>query len=508
MEENKQTTFTSTNCKNCNGKIEIDADKEVTVCPFCGTKYATAEILRESDAVRLEKLKLQAEREREQRKRENAREQEALAKQKNEADLKNLELHTFKNGAFSKVLLVFFAFSALGVWQSFSHGRIARGLIALLMAALFIGAWLMGMQLIKAPKKGFHTVLAIAAFVLIIPFFTVGGGSSYTAKAQAIEWDTLDLGEKLPVIQKGKGHIYSNSHDRLSLSIDGYEEKDYKAYRDACIAFGYTVEAEESSSSYRAFNEEGYCVKLNRLSSKLDIQLDAPETLAPFEWPTNGLAVLLPQPASAVGRTMQDSGTAFEIKVGETTPEVYKAYVKACEEAGFTANHNKTDTAFSASNADGYRVTVSYLGFRVMKIRIEAPEVSEAPEASEAENSADGSQADVPADTAENEPVLPDTAPETDTSDSANETGLRPDFKAAMDSYEAFMGEYCDFMAAYSENPSDLTLIGKYATYLEKYTKLTEDFDKWNSEDMNAAELAYYTEVQARVSKKLLEGLQ
>lgn len=504
MEENKQTTFTSTNCKNCNGKIEIDADKEVTVCPFCGTKYATAEILRESDAVRLEKLKLQAEREREQRKRENAREQEALTRQKNEADLKNLELHTFKNGAFSKVLLVFFAFSALGVWQSFSHGRIARGFIALLMAALFIGAWLMGMQLIKAPKKGFHAVLAIAAFVLIIPFFTVGGGSSYTAKAQAIEWDTLDLGEKLPVIEKGKGHIYSNSNDRLSLSIDGYEEKDYKAYRDACIAFGYTVEAEESSSSYRAFNEEGYCVKLNRLSSKLDIQLDAPETLAPFEWPTNGLALLLPQPASAVGRTMQDSGTAFEIKVGETTPEVYKAYVKTCEEAGFTANHNKTDTAFSASNADGYRITVSYLGFRVMKIRIEAPEV---PEVSEPENPAD-SQADTPADTSAGKPVLPDTTPETDNSDSASETGLRPDFKAAMDSYEAFMGEYCDFMASYSANPSDLTLIAKYATYLEKYTKLAEDFDKWNSEDMNAAEVAYYAEVQARVSKKLLEVSQ
>ena len=508
MEENKQTTFTSTNCKNCNGKIEIDADKEVTVCPFCGTKYATAEILRESDAVRLEKLKLQAEREREQRKRENAREQEALAKQKNEADLKNLELHAFKNGAFSKVLLVFFAFSALGVWQSFSHGRIARGFIALLMAALFIGAWLMGMQLIKAPKKGFHAVLAIAAFVLIIPFFTVGGGSSYTAKAQAIEWDTLDLGEKLPVIQKGKGRIYSNSNDRLSLSIDGYEEKDYKAYRDACIAFGYTVEAEEDSSSYKAFNEDGYCLQLDQMLSEMDIHLDAPETFETLEWPTNGLAVLLPQPDSAVGRTMQDSGTAFEIKVGETTPEVYKAYVKACEEAGFTANHNKTDTAFSANNADGYRVTVSYLGFQVMQIRIEAPEVPELSEATEAENPEDGGTADAPQDTAADTAVLPDTTPETDNADSANETGLRPDFKAAMDSYEAFMDEYCDFMAAYSENPSDLTLIGKYATYLEKYTKLTEDFDKWNSEDMNAAELAYYTEVQTRVSKKLLEGLQ
>lgn len=366
----------------------------------------------------------------------------------------------------------------------------------------------MGMQLIKAPKKGFHAVLAIAAFVLIIPFFTVGGGSSYTAKAQAIEWDTLDLGEKLPVIQKVKGHIYSNSNDRLSLSIDGYEEKDYKAYRDACIAFGYTVEAEEDSSSYKAFNEDGYCLQLDQMLSEMDIHLDAPETFETLEWPTNGLAVLLPQPDSAVGRTMQDSGTAFEIKVGETTPEVYKAYVKACEEAGFTADHSKTDTEFSANNADGYRVTVSYLGFQVMQIRIEAPEAPELSEATEAENSADGSQADVPADTAENEPVLPDTAPETDTSDSANETGLRPDFKAAMDSYEAFMGEYCDFMAAYSANPSDLTLIGKYATYLEKYTKLAEDFDKWNSEDMNAAEVAYYTEVQARVSKKLLEVSQ
>lgn len=505
MEENKQTTFASTNCKNCNGKIEIDADKEVTVCPFCGTKYATAEILRESDAVRLEKLKLQAEREREQRKRENAREQEALARQKNEADLKNLELHAFKNGAFSKVLLVFFAFSALGVWQSFSHGRIARGLIALLMAALFIGAWLMGMQIIKAPKKGFHTVLAIAAFVLIIPFFTVGGGSSYKEKAQAIEWDTLDLGEKLPVIEKGKGTVYSNSNDSLSLSLKGYEEKDYKAYRDSCIAFGYTVETEEDSSSYTAFNEEGYCLRLDQMLSEMDIHLDAPETLESLEWPSNGLALLLPQPDASVGRTVQDDSTEFEIKVGETTPEVYKAYVKACEEAGFTANHNKTDTTFSASNADGYRITVSYLGFRVMKIRIEAPE---APEASEPENPEDGGTADAPQDTAADTAVLPDTTPETDSSDSANETGLRPDFKAAMDSYEAFMGEYCDFMAAYSENPSDLTLIGKYATYLEKYTKLTEDFDKWNSEDMNAAELAYYTEVQARVSKKLLEGLQ
>ena len=34
---------------------------------------------------------------------------------------------------------------------------------------------------------------------------------------------------------------------------------------------------------------------------------------------------------------------------------------------------------------------------------------------------------------------------------------------------------------------------------------MVEKFDKWESEDLNDAELAYYIDVQARVSKKLLD---
>ena len=33
-------------------------------------------------------------------------------------------------------------------------------------------------------------------------------------------------------------------------------------------------------------------------------------------------------------------------------------------------------------------------------------------------------------------------------------------------------------------------------------------FEKWENEEMNAAETAYYIDVQARVSKKLLEAAQ
>lgn len=41
---------------------------------------------------------------------------------------------------------------------------------------------------------------------------------------------------------------------------------------------------------------------------------------------------------------------------------------------------------------------------------------------------------------------------------------------------------------------------------MSKYADACDKFDKWESEDMNDAETAYYIDVQARVSKKLLEA--
>lgn len=95
--------------------------------------------------------------------------------------------------------------------------------------------------------------------------------------------------------------------------------------------------------------------------------------------------------------------------------------------------------------------------------------------------------------------------PEKEPEKSNDDNGLNPDFKAAMDSYENFMNEYVAFMKKYKANPSDLSLLADYADYMSKYADFAEDFEDWENEDMNAAETAYYIEVQSRVSKKLLE---
>ena len=94
------------------------------------------------------------------------------------------------------------------------------------------------------------------------------------------------------------------------------------------------------------------------------------------------------------------------------------------------------------------------------------------------------------------------------TSTKPSSSGLSSDFKAAMDSYESFMNDYVAFMKKYQANPTDLSLLSDYADYMSKYTKFVSDFEKWENDDLNTAELSYYLDVQTRVTKKLLEVAQ
>lgn len=86
---------------------------------------------------------------------------------------------------------------------------------------------------------------------------------------------------------------------------------------------------------------------------------------------------------------------------------------------------------------------------------------------------------------------------------------MRPEFKEAMNSYETFMNEYCEFMQKYAESDgTDIGLIADYSDYMSKYADVVEDFEAWDSGEMNVAESTYYLDVQTRINKKLLEVSQ
>ena len=86
--------------------------------------------------------------------------------------------------------------------------------------------------------------------------------------------------------------------------------------------------------------------------------------------------------------------------------------------------------------------------------------------------------------------------------------GIRPEFREAMESYEAFFDDYAEFMQAYAESDDTLSMLGEYADFVAKYAELTADFEAIDESELSDAEAMYYAEVSLRISQKLLNAAQ
>lgn len=504
------STTSSVTCTNCGGQLDINDMQETIVCPYCGTKYSVSDLRNESDTVKAERIRVQAAREAESERLRQTSEREKREEEKN-------ELEQFKKSKFSKVLIVFAVFSLFLCATAFSDGHILAGITAVIMTALFFLSWLMGMQIIKEKKKGIHTITAIAAFILIFPYFSFNQSkhSSLTDNPEKFAWSDIEMHKVLPEPENTFGTIHHNSKTDLMLTLSDLSEKDFKAYRDTCISAGYETEADESSISYSAYNQDGYEISLiyYQNNEELNVTLTAPEEMDEFEWPSNGLAAMLPATKSKIGNITSDSSENFSVHVGNTPIEEYDTYVKECEKKGFTVDYDKGEKSYSALNADKYQLHLEYSGFQTITISLEAPEedtddFKDKNDSSTTESTETSASAKEQTSSEEN-----DAPPEENTSSEENAEkeeaaadGISPDFKKAMDSYEAFFDEYVDFMEKYlASDGTDLTLITKYADYMSKYTQCLKDLEAWENEEMNTAEAAYYLEVQNRINQKLLK---
>lgn len=84
--------------------------------------------------------------------------------------------------------------------------------------------------------------------------------------------------------------------------------------------------------------------------------------------------------------------------------------------------------------------------------------------------------------------------------------GIRPEFKEALESYEAFFDEYCVLMKKSTENPSDMTILADLSGYLMKYGEMTEKLEALDDGDLSEEELKLYVEVNARITQKMIDA--
>ena len=157
---------------------------------------------------------------------------------------------------------------------------------------------------------------------------------------------------------------------------------------------------------------------------------------------------------------------------------------------GNTAGHDISEASTSAS----------------VEYSVEATATLESDFTTESETTQDSvTTVEVETPQAPSEVVVSEPTPEPAAESGASSDEMRPEFKDAMDQYESFINEYCDFMKKYaSSDGTDLTLLTDYANYMSKYAEVQKAFDAWDGQTMNTAETNYYIEVQTRVSQKLL----
>lgn len=343
-------------------------------------------------------------------------------------------------------------------------------------------------------------------FILLVIIAAVCAFSAIKSNlGEKFEWSEMILSDQLPSPDGNRGKVTIDEEYRLSVDVYKMSKGDYKNYVKACIEYGYTIEKDETSSYYIAYNEAGYKLWVSYYEStkKMDISLDAPEEYNQIEWPTSGPGSLLPIPSSNIGKIVTNSSDKFTVLLGNMDRDDYVTYVAACEEAGFVLDFNKGEKLYEAFNEDGYKVSVNYMGYNNFRINIYIPEEiskedvvvqeesSEVKESSEIEETSKVEESSEVAEQPKDDGLV---------------DGMRPEFKKAMDSYEEFYKHYCNVLTKFAENPTDLTILAEYTKLMGEVADMTAAFEAWDENEMNTAEALYYIEVNGRVSQMLLEA--
>lgn len=282
--------------------------------------------------------------------------------------------------SYEKITAVALIIFTLMFLIAFLAGKKFAGIIALLSIALTVIALLMKKQIIKASKSWAHIVALAIAIVLIVPYCSQFGENENSSvdedEGETISWSNLILGEVVPQPKSDVGRLILNTKSSLSVYIGKTTTDDFYDYINACKEKGFTVDAEQLTFSFSAYNESGYKLSLDYTDSdkEMNICVDAPVEYGELKWPDSGLGTLLPTPASKVGEIIKDDEKDFEAVVAETPIDAFKDYVKLCSEKGFSIDAKEADNSFDAKNADGYKLSIKYTGNNVISISVDEPE--------------------------------------------------------------------------------------------------------------------------------------
>jgi len=218
-------------------------------------------------------------------------------------------------------------------------------------------------------KKKMIFGILVVIIILIVILFSKGKNES-TKKYEDIVWDKLVLGSKLPEPTKLYGEIGVDLETGLLVTLLNFSKEDYIKYKEKCIKENFIIEKDETDETYVAFNDEGYLVRLVYSTKGFNIHLDAPEEMAEIEWPTTGLATLVPIPSSSNGRIPFNNNNDFIVHLSNMSKDDLNSYKEQCKEVGFNDVDLEGSGVYRAKDKSGNELHLIYLGFNNIEIAI------------------------------------------------------------------------------------------------------------------------------------------
>ena len=234
-----------------------------------------------------------------------------------------------------------------------------------------------------------------------------------------------------------------------------------------------------------------------------------------LKWPKDSaLAQMLPTPDAKYGEVSNDSSDYLSVYIYDMNKKEFQEYVSKCKDEGFTVNYSGSDTHYSAENNNGYELMLSYSDYDGEEVKISVSTIDDENDQNSDEDKLNNSD-DTISDSSDKPNENNNDKSNTDKNDKSNsdssdkdnksDSGVSPDFKKAMDSYEKTIDDYVKFMKKYSESDNSLSMAADYAKYFKQYTDTMEKLDNIDEDSLSDEDLAYYIKVSGRITEKLAD---
>lgn len=185
------------------------------------------------------------------------------------------------------------------------------------------------------------------------------------------EWPSHAFADLIPQQDGKTGTVETANEDTLKIILYDVSSSEVKSYISECESAGFTIDAEKKDTSFNGFNADGYELSISYNEMKaMSITINAPIQMTEISWPSSGPAKLIPKPSFSVGKISSDYDWAFSVYLGDMTIDDFNAYVDKCIDKGFEKDY-RSEHYFSADKGDDISLTVEYVGFNTIVIRID-----------------------------------------------------------------------------------------------------------------------------------------